>query len=81
MPRIPPIERIPFLSLEMEEGELPSYTTSASMSTLFQVMAHRPNVARASMQLLEAAMSTGTVDGRLKELLAVRVSQVNHCFY
>jgi alkylhydroperoxidase family enzyme len=33
------------------------------------------------MQLLEAAMRTGTVEPALKELLAVRVSQVNHCFY
>jgi alkylhydroperoxidase family enzyme len=34
-----------------------------------------------SRQLLEATMRGGTVDARLKELLAVRVSQVNHCHY
>ncbi len=49
--------------------------------TLFRVMAHRPDVARHSMQLLETTMRTGTVDPKLKELLAIRVSQVNHCYY
>ena len=73
MSRIPPVEDI-----ELPLQEVPG---AASMSTLFQVMAHRPELARQSMQLLEAAMRSGTVDPKLKELLAVRVSQVNHCFY
>ena len=41
----------------------------------------RPEIMQHSMQLLEAVMHTGTVEPRLKELLAVRVSQVNYCFY
>ena len=53
----------------------------ATMENLFRVMAHRPALAQHSMQLLETAMRGGTVEPRLKELLAVRVSQVNHCFY
>ena len=73
MSRIPPVENI---ELPLQEG-----TGAASMSTLFQVMAHRPDLARQSMQLLETAMRSGTVDPALKELLAVRVSQVNSCFY
>lgn len=73
MSRIPPIENLT-LSLQEESG-------SAAMATLFRVMAHRPELAQHSIQLLETAMRTGTVDPRLKELLAVRVSQVNHCFY
>ncbi len=73
MSRIPPIEGIE-LSLDGDSG-------TVAMSTLFSVMAHRPELAQHSMQLLEAAMRTGTVDPKLKELLAVRVSQVNHCFY
>jgi hypothetical protein len=36
---------------------------------------------QASVQLLEAVMRSGTVEPGLKELLAVRVSQVNYCFY
>jgi alkylhydroperoxidase family enzyme len=51
------------------------------MSTLFRTMAHRPELMQNSMQLLEAVMHKGTVEQRLKELLAVRVSQVNYCFY
>lgn len=53
----------------------------ARMEPLFRVMAHRPALMQQSMQLLETAMRSGTVDLQLKELLAIRVSQVNHCFY
>ncbi len=73
MPRIPPVENI-----QLPQGEATSFTT---MSTLFRTMAHRPELMQYSIQLLEAAMRTGTVEPRLKELLAVRVSQVNYCFY
>lgn len=73
MSRIPPIDNI---QLPQQEA-----ASSNTMSILFRTMAHRPELMRDSMQLLEAAMRTGTVEPRLKELLAVRVSQVNHCFY
>jgi len=73
MPRIPPID-----AACISQAEIPSFT---SMTALFRVMAHRPELMRLSLQLLEAAMRSGTVDARLKELLAVRVSQVNHCYY
>jgi alkylhydroperoxidase family enzyme len=73
MSRIPPVEDVPF----PQDESLPF----ASMSTLFRTMGHRPELMQQSMQLLQTAMRGGTVDPRLKELLAVRVSQVNHCFY
>ena len=73
MPRIPPNDEIP-LPLEDAPG-------GATMSMLFRVMAHRPQLMRLSLQLVEAAMRTGTVDPKLKELLAIRVAQVNACFY
>ena len=73
MSRIPPVENTA-LSLQGE----PEPTT---MLTLFRVMAHRPELAQHSIQLMETAMRTGTVDPKLKELLAIRVSQVNNCFY
>lgn len=73
MSRIPPNDGIPLPLHETPGG--------ASMSSLFRVMAHRPQVAQLSIQLVEAAMRTGTVDPKLKELLAIRVSQVNACFY
>ncbi|GAC1354683.1 MAG: hypothetical protein NVS4B11_37040 [Ktedonobacteraceae bacterium] len=53
----------------------------ANMSILFRVMGHRPKLMQQSAQLLESAMRTGTVEVQLKELVAIRVSQVNACFY
>ncbi len=73
MSRIAPVEDI-----QLPAGEATSFTT---MSALFRTMAHRPEIMQRSMELLEAIMRTGTVEPRLKELLAVRVSQVNYCFY
>lgn len=73
MSRIPPDENI-----ELPSGEMFSF---GSMSTLFRTMARRPEIMQRSMQLLETVMRSGTVDPRLKELLAVRVSQVNYCSY
>ncbi len=73
MSRIPPDENI---QLPLEETA--SFST---MSTLFRTMAQRPEIMQHSMQLLDTVMRTGSVELRLKELLAVRVSQVNYCFY
>ena len=72
MARIPP-KNIP---LPDEEGQ-----AFATMGTLFRTMGHRPEIMQQSMQLLETVMRGGSVEPRLKELLAIRVSQVNHCFY
>jgi alkylhydroperoxidase family enzyme len=73
MSRIPPNDNVP-LPLEDAPG-------GATMSMLFRVMAHRPQLMEHALQLVETAMRTGAVDPRLKELLAIRVSQVNACFY
>jgi len=72
MSRIPPVN----IALPGEEE-----MAFASMGALFRTMGHRPEIMRQCMQLLRTVMRTGTVEPRLKELLAVRVSQVNHCFY
>ncbi len=73
MPRIPPNDNIPLPLREAPGG--------ATMSMLFRIMAHRPPLMQHALQLVDAAMRTGTVDAKLKELLAIRVSQVNACFY
>jgi alkylhydroperoxidase family enzyme len=73
MSRIPPREDIE-LTISEQAG-------SQTMETLFRVMAHRPEIMQPALQLVEAAMRSGTVEPRLKELLAIRVSQVNHCSY
>ncbi len=72
MPRIPPID------IELSADGATSFS---AMATLFRTMAHRPALMQQAMQLLETTMRTGTVDPALKELLAIRVSQVNACFY
>jgi alkylhydroperoxidase family enzyme len=76
MPRIQPVDTT---QISPDADETPPGV--GNMSTLFGIMAHRPDLAQHSRQLLEATMRGGTVDARLKELLAVRVSQVNHCHY
>lgn len=73
MARIPPVDDAQFCFREGSGAE--------AMAMLFRSMAQRPALAEQSMQLLETAMRQGTVEPTLKELLAVRVSQVNHCLY
>lgn len=73
MPRIPPVEHV-----EIDIHDIPGAST---MELLFRVMEHRPQLARHSLALLQATMREGTVESQLKELLAIRVSQVNNCFY
>lgn len=70
MSRIPPIQ----------PEQMPAEIGSRAKGTLFQVMAHRPAILQPTMQLLEATMQGGSVEPRLKELIAIRVSQVNHCY-
>ncbi|HEX4206083.1 MAG TPA: carboxymuconolactone decarboxylase family protein [Ktedonobacteraceae bacterium] len=73
MPRISPAD-VALIQNTVTEG-------NASMDIMFRTMAHRPELAQHAMRLVEAAMRSGTVEPGLKEMLAVRVSQVNHCFY
>lgn len=48
---------------------------------LFRVAAHRPEIARTLAAHLDAVMGPGAVPQLLKELLSVRVSQINACEY
>ena len=75
--RIPPM---PETILAQFSEEVRSIGVS-NMSTLFRVMGQRPEIMRPAIELLEATMRGGTVEPQLKELVAVRVSQVNHCSY
>ncbi|HCI81019.1 MAG TPA: hypothetical protein DHW02_15170 [Ktedonobacter sp.] len=75
--RIPPM---PEAVLAQFSEEMLS-TGVSNMSTLFRVMGQRPGIMRPAIELLQATMRGGTVEPQLKELVAVRVSQVNHCSY
>jgi uncharacterized peroxidase-related enzyme len=48
---------------------------------LFRISARRPQIGRTLAMHLDAVMGAGEVEQQLKELLAVRVSQVNGCDY
>lgn len=48
---------------------------------LFRVAAHRPEILRTLREHMVAVMGPGEVPVLLKELLSVRVSQINGCEY
>ena len=55
-----------------ERGKVPN---------LFRVAAHRPEIVATLRAHMNAVMGPGTVDVLLKELVAIRVSQINNCEY
>lgn len=52
-----------------------------NMPNMFRTMARRPAIMETAEAHMAAVFGTGTVSRRLKEMLAVRVSQVNDCMY
>ncbi len=48
---------------------------------LFRITAQRPRIGRTLAEHLDAVTGQGEVEKSLKELLAVRVSQINQCEY
>lgn len=57
---------------ERERGAIPN---------MFRTMALRPDIMITAAEHMRAIFNTGTVDQRLKEMLAVRISQINDCHY
>ena len=55
-----------------ERGKVPN---------LFRVAAHRPEIASTLASHMRSVMEAGDVSRLLKELLSVRVSQINNCEY
>src|ERR1051326_1417694 len=53
----------------------------SEMTRLMAPMAHRPAMVQTPAARAAAVFETGTVEQRLKEMLAVRVSQINDCGY
>ena len=51
------------------------------MTTLLATIAHRPALMTTLAAYLSAVFETGSVEPALKEMLAVRVSQINDCGY
>lgn len=80
MPRIPTIAyeqadanaREIFDHFQKERGNVPN---------MFRTVAWRPEILRTMIAHFRAVMETGTVGVKLKELVIVRTSQINHCEY
>ncbi len=53
----------------------------SEMTRLLATLAHRPAMMQTLAAHIAAVFETGTVEQRLKEMLAVRVSQINDCGY
>jgi alkylhydroperoxidase family enzyme len=64
--------REPFSQFIRERGKVPN---------LFRVTARRPEITRTLASHMRAVMGAGEVEVVLKELLSVRVSQINNCEY
>ena len=52
-----------------------------NVPNMFRTVAHRPEIFRTMIAHFRAVMNTGTVPAKLKELVIVRTSQINHCEY
>ncbi|MGO8759255.1 MAG: carboxymuconolactone decarboxylase family protein [Terracidiphilus sp.] len=57
------------------------FAQRGNVPNMFRVMAHRPEIFSTMQAHFAAVLSTGTVSTRLKELIIVRVSQVNETPY
>jgi len=80
MPRIQPLRieeandraRPVLEDLRRQRGKAPN---------MFRTMALRPDIMATAVAHMEAVYGTGTVDRKVKELVTVRVSQINECAY
>ncbi|KAB3530449.1 carboxymuconolactone decarboxylase family protein [Alkaliphilus serpentinus] len=52
-----------------------------NVPNMFRTLAHRPQLLETAYTHFKTILSTGTVDIKLKEILAVRVSVMNECAY
>jgi alkylhydroperoxidase family enzyme len=57
---------------QKERGNIPN---------MFRTVAHRPEIFRTMIAHFRAVMNSGTLPAKLKELVIVRTSQINHCEY
>ncbi len=57
------------------------YEKRGNVPNMFRTLALRPEIMRILDESMATIMGPGTVSVRLKELIVVRVSQVNGCMY
>ena len=61
-----------FAAFLKERGNIPN---------MFRTVAHRPEILKTMTAHFRTVMNTGTVEKKLKEMIAVRVSHLNGCEY
>lgn len=83
MEREPRVERLDPAQVDpsLRESFDAFMRTRGKVPNLFRVSAHRPDIGRTLSAHLDAVMGDGEVSKQLKELLSVRVSQINNCEY
>ena len=52
-----------------------------NVPNMFRTASHRPEIMKTMTEHFTAVMTTGTVSRKLKEMISVRVSQLNRCEY
>lgn len=55
--------------------------TKWRVPTMYQVLAHHPQVLKAHEAYFDAVMNKGVLDRKLKEKIAFKVAQLNECSY
>jgi alkylhydroperoxidase family enzyme len=80
MPRITRLDRD---KVSPEVGEIYDHfmKVRGNIPNMFRTVAHRPELLRTMIAHFRAVMETGTVPGKLKELVITRTSQINGCEY
>jgi len=78
--------RLTKLSPEQVDGEARQVFETflkerGNIPNMFRTVAHRPEIMKTLTAHFRAVMNTGTVETKLKEFVAVRVSHLNHCDY
>jgi alkylhydroperoxidase family enzyme len=67
-----PATRETFEHFLKERGNVPN---------MFRTLAHRPEIMKTLVDHFHVVTNTGTVEKKLKEMIAVRVSHINACEY
>lgn len=78
--------RLPRLPLEGNEPEVQDVFAQfleerGNVPNMFRVMGKRPRLLSTMISHFGAVMGSGDVSRRLKEMVAIRVSALNHCGY
>lgn len=80
---MPKISRLSRSQVSPETGEIYDryMQQRGNVPNMFRTVAHRPEIFQTMIAHFEAILNTGTLSTRLKELVILRTSQMNHCAY